>query len=364
MRTKRQALEAALKRVEQEQVLTRSLQVERGVVDMETGRFPMILATEGEASDGHILSIEGIETQDRMPMLFGHRSEATNPVLGSVVEPVKDLSGSVPVLRQTGVFNLQGDGPLAAIRRDIAQLVDDGDLSAVSIRWDGLEWTRRINLPADHPYFVDANEVDFDDERYWGVFFSRSRSVEGSVVAIGADPGAVSGRAQATNDPASRVFLQALASTMRADERSDHALGDLTTAMEALRQAYSGLEALGVSREETALMVAQSDTEYGFYRGFAVPKTIADECLARDEALLDYALDGRDQGTAAQAESALRGPAPSPEGDPPSPREVDEAPKHAEGTVGAMDPDDLFRGIGAAVGKSVGTALERVTGRR
>ena len=47
--------------------LTRAASMERGGINLETGEFPMILATEGEAMDGHILSIKGMELPERMP---------------------------------------------------------------------------------------------------------------------------------------------------------------------------------------------------------------------------------------------------------------------------------------------------------
>jgi hypothetical protein len=61
----------------------RALSIERGAVNMDTGEFPMIAATEGEASDGHILSIDGLDMPARQPMLFGHQSTPDIPSLGS-----------------------------------------------------------------------------------------------------------------------------------------------------------------------------------------------------------------------------------------------------------------------------------------
>ena len=46
------------------------------------GSFRAILATDGEADDGHILSIPGMRVPDSMPMLFRHASTIEIPTLG------------------------------------------------------------------------------------------------------------------------------------------------------------------------------------------------------------------------------------------------------------------------------------------
>lgn len=57
--------------------------VERGEIDPETGEFPMILATEGEASDGDILSIKGARFGESAPLQTSHRNDPT-ATLGTV----------------------------------------------------------------------------------------------------------------------------------------------------------------------------------------------------------------------------------------------------------------------------------------
>lgn len=50
----------------------RTMSVERNSMDLETGKFPALLFTDGEASDGHILNIAGGEIPARMPMFLDH----------------------------------------------------------------------------------------------------------------------------------------------------------------------------------------------------------------------------------------------------------------------------------------------------
>ena len=69
-------------------------------IDLATGVFPMTLATEGESSDGHILSIKGGQIPERMPMLSAHWNEPTTQ-LGSINQPEKRLKDSPPRLRST-----------------------------------------------------------------------------------------------------------------------------------------------------------------------------------------------------------------------------------------------------------------------
>ena len=355
--------EAALAKLEETRKFDRIASVDRGgnerqVVDMETGRFPMVLATEGEASDGHIISIPGIETQDRMPMLFGHRSDAAAPVLGSVVEPSKAKKDGVRILRSTGQFNLNGEGPLSAVRRDLAQLVNDGDLDKVSFRWDGVEMTRRINLPSNHQFFVDGAKVDFDDPRHWGMLFSKSRALEGSIVAIGADPKAIIGRSEATDDAASRVFLRALAANI--DEGTG--LADLSAGYEAVNEALDGLRRLGVDSDEIALLIANESVTIGQYAGFAIPEAMLNTLRERDEALLEFLL--RDTAeTAAQANTAPGGANEAPQGENEESREA-EIVRYPDGSIGAMKATDFFEGVGRSMSSAVAGALEKVTGRR
>lgn len=166
-------------------------------IDLATGVFPMTLATEGEASDGHILSIKGGQIPKRMPLLSAHWNEPTSQ-LGSINEPEKRLEDSPPRLRAVGHIEMSGEGTSAEIRRDLAHMIDKGHVTGVSIRWDEVpgKTIRRVNLPSDHPHFVDSEKANGPER--WGVFFEQWRALEGSVVPIGADPKALIGRANDT----------------------------------------------------------------------------------------------------------------------------------------------------------------------
>lgn len=161
-------------------------------VDSE-GVFRMTLATEGEASDGDILSIEGMQVSAQMPLLLSHFNDPT-AVAGSVTQPEKELKASPPRLRATGQIEMGGTGHLAEIRRDVAMMINKHG-GSVSIRWDELEGgkppVRRMNLPSDHPHFVA------DDDPSWkkrnGFFWPSSKALEGSIVALGADSAATIG---------------------------------------------------------------------------------------------------------------------------------------------------------------------------
>lgn len=201
---------------------------ERAGFNRETGEFSMTLATDGEASDGHILNIDGAVTQERMPLLFNHYSSELIPALGSVIEPRKE-GGK---LRATGRINLNGDDQLAELRRGIAQLVADGDMRAVSVRWSGIKSVRRTELPQTHPAYVKAGS---GDAKEWGHYFEKWRLLEGSIVSIGADPKALIGRA--TTDQA-RAFLRAAIPELAAsDEKTRAQVLDLVEAINEARSA-------------------------------------------------------------------------------------------------------------------------------
>lgn len=170
--------------------MQRMAEIERGSIDLETGRFPMILATEGEASDGHILSISGGVVPERMPLLISHENDPRS-LAGSVIEPKRGRGQ----LRAYGEIDMAGDGPIADVRRDIAHMISQGHLRGVSLRWEPTKWTERSALDKGHPAYVSERE---SGAKRWGLYFESWRALEGSVVAIGADPAALIGRSQET----------------------------------------------------------------------------------------------------------------------------------------------------------------------
>jgi hypothetical protein len=178
-------------------------------IDLDTGQFSMTLATEGEASDGHILSIKGGQIPERMPMLNSHFNSPTE-TLGSITSPVKHLKDSPPRLRALGTLEMGGEEPGVSIRRDLAYMIDKGHVTGVSIRWDEVpgKTIRRVNLPADHPHFVDEKTAQGPER--WGSYFEEWVGREGSIVALGADKDACIGRAAETEAEVS-AFWRAMA---------------------------------------------------------------------------------------------------------------------------------------------------------
>ncbi len=155
--------------------LERTIKVERADDTAKSGRFSAILASEGEASDGHILSIAGMRVPDSMPLLFRHTSSEEIPALGRVEKPEKVKVGGVPSLRVEPQIDMGGgdsSDPLAAVRRGIAHMVGSGTLDAMSVRWDEIpsKVIARRNLPSDHFAFVDVQKEP-DHPGAWGAFF-------------------------------------------------------------------------------------------------------------------------------------------------------------------------------------------------
>lgn len=168
-------------------------------VDVDAGTFGMTLATEGEASDGHILAIEGGTVPERMPLLISHWNDPTRS-LGSILRARKHLSDSPRRLSAMGEVETDGDGSAAEIRRDVLHMIARGHISAVSIRWEpeAKHAIPRTDLPKEHPHHVDREKEPFNSPRRYGMYFKRWRALEGSVVAVGADPKALIGRAGET----------------------------------------------------------------------------------------------------------------------------------------------------------------------
>ena len=159
--------------------------LERAPAGSPPGEFGMILATQGEASDGHILSIEGGQVPVQMPLLISHYADPTMQ-LGSVLHPRKLKDTRPARLEALGRIHLEGEGAEADRRRDVWGLIDAGHVNAVSIRWEPIKWVRRTELPAGHA--AKVTDGDPDSTKRYGVYFSEWRALEGSVVSVGADP--------------------------------------------------------------------------------------------------------------------------------------------------------------------------------
>ena len=180
--------------------MERTFQLQRGVIDLDTGQFPVTLFTNGEASDGHIVDIRGLAVADRVPMFRNHEADPATQ-LGSLVNPHKTgkttrLGGGS--LRMDGVIAMEGDGQPADIRRDVALMISRGDITGMSGRWDPIgDPKARSALPETHYAF----QKDMGGY-YAPMFFERARVLEGSIVGIGADSAALIGRSGDTSLPA------------------------------------------------------------------------------------------------------------------------------------------------------------------
>lgn len=320
---------------------------ERGSFERETGRFRATMATDGEATDGHILSVAGGNIPKRMPMLLSHDNHPT-AIMGSFVEPSKEEHA----IRGVGVMNLTDDGTsLADLRIGISTLVESGDLGGVSIRWDGTEAIARTALPKAHPAFVTPE--DPDSRKRYGLFFKRWNARECSLVALGADPKALIGRADSCRTPEAREFLRAMAGV--ADEL---AIPDLLL---RIRGDVERATQLGYTPEQLATSLIE----------IASPDAVAHIATTLREAGRDETLaliaDARRVCEETQhlindhvvllGERELPAPPPAivPEERPPAPS--------GPARVADLSASELFQGIANATGKAVADAMKRATGR-
>jgi len=218
----------------------RTFDLERGVIDPETGRFPAVVFTDGEASDGHILNIAGARTAARMPLFVNHDADPSTQ-LGSLVNPRK----TDHEIRYEGEIEMTGSGPLADIRRDIALMMQRGHVYRMSGRWDARQEDAvlRTSLDKDHPAYVSDRATG---AKRYGLYFARWDTLEGSLVGLGADAKAIAGRAQEQGCPdAAREFWRSFAAEQAASP--DGETGSLVVALSRLRIASEEAKAAGAT---------------------------------------------------------------------------------------------------------------------
>jgi hypothetical protein len=186
----------------------RTCRIERAADD-GSGIVRGVLATNGEASDGHILDIAGLEVTPGAPLLFGHQDFGPEGNLGSWVDFTKrgnrmNAIGDQQLMAVGRIEVEAGDGERLSARRDVAAMVDAGHIKSLSIRWDAIdEPVERIALPKDHPAHASR---EGSGRASVGFFFAKSRMLEGSIVTLGADVNAVMRHWQDA-EGASRQFL-------------------------------------------------------------------------------------------------------------------------------------------------------------
>lgn len=184
---------------------TRSFQLGFGrtdLIDMETGVFPVVAATNGDASDKHILHVKGHQTGPVTPMFFNHDADPTRSA-GQLTNP--KVSGKSSVLGGASLhFSARlpqdGDGIMPDIRRDVARGIGDGDIRAMSIRWDDhpdKPPVLRSSLKPNHYAHTKAGEGGF----YEPMFFERFVTLEVSIVGVGSDSAALIGRSRDVGSP-------------------------------------------------------------------------------------------------------------------------------------------------------------------
>lgn len=193
-------------------VFKRILELERDAkAPAPLGVVRGVLATDGEASDGHIISIAGGEVSPGMPFLYGHDQFSGDRDLGSWVAFRKITSrkpGESKIIGDAEI-ELEGAGASRDWREDVAVKVSKGRLRGLSIRWEPIDSpVPRVNLSKDHPAYIDA-EKERGNVKRWGLWFPTWRGVEGSLVAVGSDRDCLTEAARG-DSPVAAMYRSAL----------------------------------------------------------------------------------------------------------------------------------------------------------
>ena len=239
----------------------RTCRIERAE-GQQPGVIAGILTTDGEASDGHILNIAGAELPERAPLLFGHNDWSGKGNLGSWSDFERFKKGKAlgdQGIRGTAGIELDGEGEQAEWRRDIFHMIEKGHIGAFSVRWDETAPpVARVNLPSDHPAFVDAKTAS--GRKRWGYYFEKWRLLEGSVVTLGADPAALVGRMAASHGDLRQFWRSVVNKTLQEAEEVAPGLVGVDVGGEVVfveRSAYSAMLELANERMNTAMDILE-----------------------------------------------------------------------------------------------------------
>lgn len=343
------------------------------ILDWDSGRFGMILATEGEANDGHILSVKGAQLPERMPLLVQHTPTPMLPALGSVIE----MKAARKKVAAVGLVELQGASDAGAradegvaipdallpIRNGYAHMIAAGHLDAVSVRWEGTG-VPRASLKPTHPAYIDTSDSDLAYEKRYGLFFSEWFPREGSVVAVGSDPLAII-RERAAEDgigPVERLYWGSL---IRAHEE-DADTPDILEASALISQGASLLRDAGLEPRDLELMLVN----FGGLDGSAldcdlVPVTVDGRTWHIPRDCYDT-LRGESLEAYREAISLRTGHAPEPprrEPEPPKP-EGNRAPIETNNdrtlALSENEVTTLARGIAGPVSGALEASLRRI----
>lgn len=246
--------------LESQQGRKRVLQLQRGVIDLDTGEFPLILASNGEASDGHIIDVGGMEVGERIPMFANHNADPLQR-MGGLIRP--SIAGNVKklgraFLKMVGVIDMTGDSALAEIRRDVAQGISLGDLTQMSLRWDDLEAPiARAALDKKHFAYSEAGADSWNTP----MFFARTEAREGSIVGLAADQAALIGRSRDLTKPSHvREFYEILARGGDPEQMVDDLCG-ACAARDLDTQIREDVESLSTQPEELAQQAPEPEPE-------------------------------------------------------------------------------------------------------
>lgn len=173
---------------------SRTLTLERKA-DSPLGTIRAVLATDGEAADGHILSIRGGELAPGIPLLFGHDASSGRSNLGSW----SSFTFKPHEVHGEAAIELDGAGDQRAWREDVAHMVAAGHIGSVSLRWEPIgKPIKRTALAPASPAYVDG-EKETNWSKLNGYYFPKWRALEGSVVTLGADKAALVKRSLETS---------------------------------------------------------------------------------------------------------------------------------------------------------------------
>jgi len=202
-------------------------------IDTKTGEFEMVMASENEASDGHILRVSGISHAETIPLQLDHGFRAGDN-LGTVSRIRKGKRDGAPVLLGVGAIRMTGEGEALAARLDLVDAIARGDITGTSLTWEADGPVKeRAALPKGHAARVDPEEPNL--RRRFGLYFESTRAVEQSVVAIPADRAAVIGRSDGTEVAGVRALWQGLVNglELRAAREADPRIEALERALAA-----------------------------------------------------------------------------------------------------------------------------------
>lgn len=316
-------------------MLTRAFDLSGGTVNFDTGEFPLVVASTGEASDHHILNVDGMPIRQSMPMLFAHESTPTIPSLGIMHQMRADDLDGLRVMRTVGKFDQSGDGPIFAVIRDIMHLVDAGSLPSASLRWSG---------PSVPRSSLDRSHFAYDASGF-GQYFHEPRMTEGSIVAIGADPVALNGRADAAESEPQRMFWRVLAEEV---ENEDGQRG-VATAVLAFMSAVEGLQKVGCTNADALRLSGISeDEELRKYEGVLIPATIEQGIRDRESRLLGYLMR---EGSVTRESDA--------QDDSTRESAVEDAARESDESALIEKPERTLADVLAEVGGQIPAALER-----